>query len=500
LKAALLKLKLLSLDLLDLSHPKRSLPTFPPTFGTSYARVAFFIFWTTTFMVKIRTLFALLLITTASYAALPVAVDGQPLPSLAPMLQNTTSAVVNISTSTETRIQNHPLLNDPFFSWFFERPQRRQRQQENQSLGSGVIVDAQKGYVLTNQHVIDEAKEIKVTLKDGRHFIAKLLGQDPETDIAVLQIPAEKLQAVSFSDSDQLRVGDFVVAIGSPFGLNQTVTSGIVSALGRSGLGIEGYENFIQTDASINPGNSGGPLVNLRGDLVGINTAILAPSGGNVGIGFAIPANMAKAIMRQIVEFGGVNRGVFGISVQNLDAELAQALGIQQRQGAMVSGVKPGSPAEQAGLRAGDVIVSINQHQVTSATDLHSQLGLTRVGELIELDVFRQTKRLRLSARIADRYANFTPGKEISEYFEGALFNEVLDSSHLGDNNGILVGKVKPDSNAWRTGLRDEDVVFEVNRRRIYNLSDLADLMHNSSRVWQLKLRRGQQLLTLSSR
>jgi len=448
-----------------------------------------------------KTLFAalLLLISTTLQAALPVAVEGQPLPSLAPMLERTTPAVVNISTSTHTQLRSHPLLSDPFFRWFFEAPQRQQ-ERKTQSLGSGVIVDADKGYVLTNQHVIDEADEIKVTLKDGRTLTARLLGADPEMDIAVLQIPADRLHAVKIADSETLRVGDFVVAIGSPFGLNQTVTSGIVSALGRSGLGIEGYENFIQTDASINPGNSGGPLVNLRGELVGINTAILAPSGGNVGIGFAIPGNIAGAIMRQIVEHGGVNRGVFGVILQNLTADLATAMGIEQVRGAMVNGVKPGSAAEQAGLRAGDVIVRINRHRVVSASDLHTQLGLTRVGEEIELEVIRDGRPQLVRARIADPYAGYLPGEQFSPHFTGALINEVVDKSHLGENAGIAVGKVAPDSRAWQLGLRDGDVLFQLNRQRVKSLEELRAVVRRSDDIWQIKLRRGNQLVTLVSR
>ena len=441
---------------------------------------------------------ALLLISMHVFAALPLAVDGQALPSLAPMLERSTPAVVNISTSTRTKLQSHALLNDPFFSWFFDLPQR-QTERKHQSLGSGVIVDAQKGYLLTNQHVIDEADEIRVTLKDGRNFTATLLGQDREMDIAVLQIPAENLTAVDLADSQQLRVGDFVVAIGSPFGLSQTVTSGIVSALGRSGLGIEGYESFIQTDASINPGNSGGPLVNLRGELVGINTAILAPSGGNVGIGFAIPANIARSIMHQIVEHGSVERGVFGVSVQTLTTELAEAMGLPAAtRGAMISQVEPDSSADRAGLLAGDVVVRLNNQAVHSASELHTQLGLVRVSEQFMLEIQRNGKRLQISAEIEDPYVDYVRGDQIGSQFQGTYLSEVTDSSHLGENRGVAVGRVAQDSTAWRIGLREKDVVFEVNRKRVVSLEGLTQIAGN--RIWHIRLRRGDRLVTLVSR
>ncbi len=426
-------------------------------------------------------------------AALPAQVGTQPLPSLAPMLDRVTPAVVNISTDTRTRLRSHSLLNDPFFRWFFEQPRR---QPKRQSLGSGVIVDAANGYVLTNQHVIDDAEEIRVTLKDGRHLTATLLGADPETDVALLQIPAERLQAIAFAGSDPLRVGDFVVAIGSPFGLQQTVTSGIVSALGRSGLGIEGYEHFIQTDASINPGNSGGPLVNLRGELIGINTAILAPNGGNVGIGFAIPSGRARAIMRQIVDYGGVSRGIFGIKVQDLNADLAQALGLNQRSGAVVNAVEADSPADEAGLREGDVVLQINQHPVQNAEDLLTQLGLARIGDRITLQVYRDGRERTLAARMADPFASYTSGGSLTRAMQGAVFRAVTDQSRFGEHAGIRVGKVTRDSRAWRLGLRMHDVVFEINRQRIRTLPQ----MRQFTTVWHLRLRRGEQLLTFSSR
>ncbi|MDO9242139.1 MAG: trypsin-like peptidase domain-containing protein, partial [Methylicorpusculum sp.] len=302
-------------------------------------------------------------------SGLPVAVNGQKLPSLAPMLETSLPAVVNISTSTNVQVLEHPLMRDPFFRHFFQMPNQPSQRQKN-SLGSGVIVDSRNGFVLTNNHVIDKADKIMVTLQDGRQLNAKLIGTDPDADIAVIQIPADNLTALPIANSDELRVGDFVIAIGNPFGLGQTVTSGIVSALGRSGLGIEGYENFIQTDASINPGNSGGALVNLNGEFVGMNTAILAPNGGNVGIGFAIPSNMAMTIKESLVKHGEVRRGLLGVSTQDLSPELVKAFGLETNKGAVVSKVEGNSPAARAGLEPGDIITKVNGQKIKGSHDI----------------------------------------------------------------------------------------------------------------------------------
>jgi Do/DeqQ family serine protease len=324
-------------------------------------------------------------------AAAPIPeVGGGAVTTLAPMLARITPGVVNIAVRGRVREQN-PLLQDPFFRRFFNLPQNQQApERETQATGSGVIVDAAHGYVVTNGHVVENATRIEVTTKDNRRMVARLIGRDPDTDIAVLQIPAENLTAVPMGDSDRLQVGDFVLAIGNPFGLGQTVTSGIVSALGRSGLGIEGYEDFIQTDASINPGNSGGPLVNLQGECVGINTAILAPGGGNIGIGFAVPINMVRRVMEQLIRYGEVKRGRIGVAIQDLTPDLAQAMSTSHTTGAVIARVDPGSPAERAGLRSGDLVVAVNGVPVRSGTQLRNTIGLTRIGNDVDLTIDRK--------------------------------------------------------------------------------------------------------------
>jgi len=398
--------------------------------------------------------------TSPSFANLWDSNSEQPLPSLAPMLEKVTPAVVNIS-STETREVNNPLFNDPFFRYFFNiLPEKRKAQ----SRGSGVVIDASNGYVITNNHVIDKASEIKVTLQNGQEFDAKLMGTDPETDIALLKISTNDLTALSLANSDQLRVGDYVVAIGNPFGLGQTVTSGIVSALGRSGLGIEGYEDFIQTDASINPGNSGGALVNLRGELVGINTAIIAPGGGNVGIGFAIPSNMVHKITQQLAQFGEVQRGILGIQVQDLTPELSAAFGLESnRKGAVIVEVERNSPAEAAGLQRGDVITAMNNQAVNKSSDVRNRIGLLRTGEKVTLSVVRKGRTYHLNATIASSQA--VDGSKVSAYLEGVKFRETSE--------GLQVHEIKEDSPAWQLGLRQDDLIVAIDRRKISNLEEL---------------------------
>jgi Do/DeqQ family serine protease len=330
-------------------------------------------------------------------APIPLA-DGAPVQTLAPVVSRITPGVVGISVRGRVR-EDNPLLQDPMFRRFFNL-QQQPVERETQATGSGVIVDAAQGYVMTNAHVVENASSIEVTTKDNRRLTAKLIGRDPDTDISVLQIPASGLTAVPIGDSDRLQVGDFVLAIGNPFGLGQTVTSGIISALGRSGLGIEGYEDFIQTDASINPGNSGGPLVDLQGRVVGINTAILAPGGGNIGIGFAVPINMARQVMDQLVNYGEVKRGRIGVAIQDLTPDLAQALGTRHTQGAVIARVEPGSPAERAGLRTNDLVVAINGAPMRSGTELRNRVGLSRIGDEVELTVERGGAERSVTVRV----------------------------------------------------------------------------------------------------
>ena len=329
-------------------------------------------------------------------AALPAAVMGAG--TIAPMLESVTPAVVNIAVLSKAPQVENPLLRDPFFRHFFNIPDMPQ-QRPRASAGSGVIVDAAKGYVVTNNHVVENAQEITVTLKDRRRFAARLVGRDAATDIAVLKIDPERLTALPMGDSDRLKVGDFAVAIGNPFGLGQTVTSGIISALGRSGLKVEGYEDFIQTDASINPGNSGGALVNFQGELIGINTAIIGPAGGSVGIGFAVPTSIVRTVMDQIIEYGQVRRGRLGVAIQDLTPELAESLSVDGDQGAVIAKVESGSAADRAGLRSGDVVTSVDGRPVHSAADLRNRVGLVRVGTPVQLQVVRHGKHQMLTVQ-----------------------------------------------------------------------------------------------------
>ncbi|MGH8156859.1 MAG: Do family serine endopeptidase [Rhodanobacter sp.] len=421
---------------------------------------------------------------TSPAAALPAAVDGQPMPSLAPMLEHVTPAVVNISTKTRVAVSN-PYFNDPVFRQFFGLPNTPQERTE-QSLGSGVIVDAAKGYVLTNNHVVAGADDITVTLQDGRSFKAKLIGTDPATDVAVVQIPAQNLQALPLADSTKLRVGDYVVAVGDPFGLGQTVTSGIVSALGRSGLGRSrmdssdsdstGYQNFIQTDASINPGNSGGALVNLRGELVGINTMILSPSGGNVGIGFAIPTAITGEVMAQLVAHGKVQRGSLGVQTQAITPRIAQLLKLKDSNGVVVTGVSAGSAAEHAGLQPGDVLTTLNGKPLRSVQELRNAEGLLPLGSTVQLGVLRDGQSRQVSASLNPLKLASVDGGQLDARLAGVRFSELSDDQRAQGLYGVAISAVQPGSRAARAGLNAGDLLIGIGNQRITGLNMLRGL------------------------
>jgi serine protease Do/serine protease DegQ len=441
---------------------------------------------------------SLCLLARASLGAIPL-LDGRGNPpTLAPLIGEVTPAVVNIATVSRSAQETNPLFRDPFFRRFFELPDRPQRQER--AAGSGVIVDARNGYVLTNHHVIRGAQEINVTLKDRRQLKAQLVGADPGTDIAVLKIDARNLTALRLGDSDALNVGDFVLAIGNPFGLGQTVTSGIVSALGRTGINIEGYEDFIQTDAPINPGNSGGALVSLRGELIGINTAIVGPSGGNVGIGFAVPSNIARIVMDQIVRFGEVRRGRMGVQAQELTHELARSLNLAITEGAIVTGVEPGSSAERAGLRRGDVVVAVNGRPVRGAADLRVKLGLVPIGEEVEMRFVREGRTMSARAQVAALQVATVDGQSVPELSGAAVANIERGMPLYGRIEGALVAKVEPNSPAWMQGLRPGDMIYAVNRRRVRNVNELMAALKAAEGNLSISLVRGDYRITILMR
>ena len=412
-----------------------------------------------------------------AYAVLPNVINGdKPFPTLAPMIKNVHPAVVNISTFSTGTYSDNPLLNDPFFKHFFNIPNNRQFKQQSQrrqqSAGSGIVVDADNGIVMTNYHVIKGADEVQVSLADGRHFEAEVLGKDTELDIAILKINAKDLIEVKISNSDNLEVGDFVVAIGNPFGLGQTVTTGVVSALGRTGLGIEGYENFIQTDASINPGNSGGALVNLAGELVGINTAIIAPSGGNVGIGFAIPANMAKASMEQIIEHGEVNRGQIGIGIQDITPDLRKAFAIENGQmGVLVTSIMEGSPAEDADLQSGDIIIAVEGNKTTSTGQLRSQIGMKKIGDKINVTLIRDGDEINTKVKVGKPSSLTNLNGKLHKLLDGVQFESI------SEGKGVRVTSIIANSNAAYSGLRVGDIIVAVNKHPVYDIESLKQAL-----------------------
>ena len=418
-------------------------------------------------------------------------------PTLSPLLKKVTPAVVNVGVKGSTNRRSNPLYNDPFFRRFFNAPEQAPTR-PRQSVGSGVIINANEGYVLTNHHVINNANEITVTLADGREFTAELIGSDEGTDVALLQVDADNLHELRLGDSDSVEVGDFVVAIGNPFGLGQTVTSGIVSALGRSGLNID-YEDFIQTDASINPGNSGGALIDFNGNLIGINTAIIAPSGGNVGIGFAIPAKIAKGIVTQLVEFGGVKRGVLGVMITTVTPALAEALDLNVENGALINQVVEDSAAQAAGLQAGDVVIAVDGAPIDTAGDLRNRIGLKRIDDEVNLNIIRDGKQKTINAKVGEPGATMLAGGTKIEKLKGAEFTNIpSEHPQQGQVEGVLVTKVESGSPAARSGLRQNDIVQTVNNRNVRSVDDLANILENVSATVVLKIRRGSSTIVIA--
>ena len=449
---------------------------------------------------RLLTLFPLLMFCNLlAQAKIPFAVDGQPLPSLAPMLEVVQPAIVNISTVTHVSVPPSNLFfDDPFFRHFFDAPREQQsRSRKRQGLGSGVIFDARNGFILTNSHVIDKADEINITLKDGREFKAEVIGSDRESDVAVIKIEADGLTEIPVGNSDALRVGDFVVAIGNPFGLRQTVTSGIVSALGRSGLGIEGYEDLIQTDAPINPGNSGGALVNLRGELVGINTAIFSPSGGSVGINFAIPINIALQLKSQLVRYGEVQRGRLGVHIQDLTPALAEALSTTQIKGAIIAKVEDGSTAAEAGLKGGDIVVNCNGKDIDNGAALRNQIGLVRVGDDVVMHILRNDEPMTIIAKMESVEADNKVGQSLNPRLEGATFSELTDQKLSQNVSGILITKVERSSAAWYYGLREGDIIQSANRQAVIDLESFRNALKLQDTVLLNIIRNGGGLFVL---
>jgi serine protease Do/serine protease DegQ len=436
----------------------------------------------------------LLLLGTAAWAALPQEIDGEPLPSLAPIVKRVAPAVVNIRVSQT--VDAPSLYGDEMFRRFFGIPDDpRGRSREVASAGSGVIVDAENGYILTNHHVVAGADEIQISLFNEETLDAEIVGSDAPTDIALLRVDPENLTDLPIGDSDDVEVGDFVIAIGNPFGLGHTVTSGIVSALGRTGISRNGLEDFIQTDASINPGNSGGALVNMRGELVGINSAIISRTGGNVGIGFAVPSEIAKSIMRQILDFGEVRRGLLGVTIQTIDEESAEALGTEVDRGALITGIEPGSAAEEAGLRVDDIIVGVDDRRIDDNRELANAIGLKGSGEKVRIDYVRDGRRRSVTAELGQRVAQQVSGNDVHPGLAGAQF--AMASTTATD--GIEVASVEPDSPAAQRGLRAADVITAVNRQPVRNIQELREIAAGS-RILFLLVRRGDRQLMLQIR
>ena len=448
-------------------------------------------------MMKVRILGSGLLLAmlalTGAHAALPVSIGDRPVTSLAPLVETVSPAVVNIRVS-QTVARRNP-FGDDGFRRFFGFPDSPGGQQQVQSAGSGVIVDAERGYILTNHHVVAEADEIQISLIDGEILDAEVIGSDPATDIAVIKVEANGLTDMPIGDSESARVGDFVIAIGNPFGLGHTVTSGIISAVGRTGISRDGYEDFIQTDASINPGNSGGALVNMNGELIGINSAIISRSGGNVGIGFAVPTEIASSIMGQILDFGEVRRGLLGVRIQTIDAEMAEALETNVTSGALITNIEPESAAEEAGLEVGDIIVEVNDEKVDGAAELRNTIGLLRSGDTVDIKYVRDSEPRSTTAQLGQQQTAASIGADLHPGLSGARFAQVSVTSA----GGVEVTEVEPGSPAAQRGLRAGDIITAVNRNAIRSLQDLATIAENN-RILFLLVQRGDRSLMLQIR
>ena len=443
--------------------------------------------------IRIFTAGLLVVLSATTWAALPAMVNDDELPSLAPLVEKVSPAVVNIRVSQTVATGGH--FGDEAFRRFFGLPDIPGGEREVASAGSGVIVDADNGYILTNHHVVEQADQIQISTIDGEVFDAEIVGSDAATDIAVLKVDADGLTDMPIGDSERVRVGDFVLAIGNPFGLGHTVTSGIVSALGRSGISRDGYEDFIQTDASINPGNSGGALVNLRGELVGINSAIISRSGGNVGIGFAVPTEIASSIMRQILDYGEVRRGLLGVSIAPVDAEVAKALNASVTSGALITRVEPGSAAEDAGLQVDDIIVAVNEKKISDAAELRNTIGLMRSGDEVEIEYVRENDRRKTTTALGQQRTTASVGAEIHPGLVGAQFAEASATSE----GGVEVTAVEPGSPAAQRGLRAGDVITAINRRPVRSLNELNEIA-SGSRILFLLVQRGDRALMLQIR
>jgi len=444
--------------------------------------------------IRIASLSLLLLVFGAGHAQWPAELDGEPLPSLAPLVKKVAPAVVNIRVSQTIQAQDSPYA-DEMFRRFFGLPEVPGGSREVASAGSGVIVDAENGYILTNHHVVERADKIEVYLFNEDSLEAEVVGSDAATDIAVLKVDPERLVDIPIGDSDQVEVGDFVIAIGNPFGLGNTVTSGIVSALGRYGISQNGLEDFIQTDASINPGNSGGALVNMRGELVGINTAIISRTGGNIGIGFAVPTSIASSVMRQILDFGEVRRGLLGVTIATIDQESAKALGAEVDRGALISDIQPGSAAEEAGLQVDDIIVRVDNRAINNNRELANAIGLKGSGEEVVIEFVRDGKRRDVTATLGARRVTQSAGSEIHSGLAGAQFST---ESTTGEG-GIEVTDVEPNSPAAQRGLRPGDTIVAANRMRVRTLPELEEIA-SRNQILFLLVRRGDRQLMLQIR